>query len=120
MNRAVTSLLLVLIIQCGLVATVYWPNTTEDPSATQPMLPVERASISEILVGDEFDNETTLLKVGERWSLPELENLPADTDMVERLLDAITADRDSWPVADSVAALGDRERRRLMPASFGC
>lgn len=113
MNRAVTSLLLVLIIQCGLVATVYWPNTTEDPSAMQPMLPVERASISEILVGDEFDNETTLLKVGERWSLPELENLPADTDMVERLLDAITADRDSWPVADSVAA-----RQRFRVASY--
>ena len=56
-----------------------------------PRLP--RNEVDEIYVGDEFDNETALRRVGERWLLPELENLPADAQMVDALLAAITRRR---------------------------
>ncbi len=110
MSRPLTYLLLVLVIQCALVATVYWPHTAPGYGPQESMLPVERERVDEIYVGDEFDNETVLRKVGGRWSLPELENLPADTAKVEKLLDAIMSGNDSWPAASSIAA---RQRFRV-------
>lgn len=107
------SLLLILIIQCGLVVTVYWPDTEHGITAAQPMTTVAGDRISEIYIGDEFDNETVLQKVGERWFLPELEGLPADAAMVERLIAATTAGDENWPVADSIAA-----RQRFRVASY--
>lgn len=113
MKRILISLLLILLIQCGLALTVYWPNGAGKSAPLEPMLPFTREEINEIYVGDEFDNETALLKVGERWSLPELEDLPADNAMVNRLLDALMSDSPTWPVADSVAA-----RQRFRVASY--
>lgn len=113
MSRGLISLLLILAIQCGLVFTVYWPDTDSEPPQAEPMTPFSQGEVTEVVVGDEFDNETTLLKIGERWYLPELEDLPADTAMVDRLLNAITASPETWPVADSVAA-----RQRFRVASY--
>lgn len=104
MNRGITYLLIVLLIQCALVAVVYWPGTPTSNAPMEPMAPFEQDGIDEIFVGDEFDNETVLRRVGERWILPELENLPADTAMVEKLINAITGGDTGWPVASSVAA----------------
>jgi hypothetical protein len=112
-NRGLTSLLLVLVIQCGLVAAVYWPGSNRGYVPPKPMVPFDHERIDVIYVGDEFDNETVLSKFGQRWSLPELENLPADSAMVDRLLEAITAGDGSWPIAHSVAA-----RQRFRVASY--
>lgn len=113
MKRALASLLLVLLIQCALIVTVYWSGAQQRESALEAMAPFDLDRVNELYVGDEFDNETALRKVGERWFLPELEGLPADTAMVERLLEAITESAGSWPVADSVAA-----RQRFRVASY--
>lgn len=113
MKRALASLLLVLLIQCALIVTVYWSGAQQRESALEAMAPFDLDRVNELYVGDEFDNETALRKIGERWFLPELEGLPADTAMVERLLEAITESAGSWPVADSVAA-----RQRFRVASY--
>jgi hypothetical protein len=107
------SLLIILLIQCGLVLIVYWPKTGGDHTKAQPLAPFGLDGIEEIHVGDEFDNETVLVKVGTRWSLSELEDLPADGAMVEALLNAIRTGSETWPVADSVAA-----RQRFRVASY--
>ena len=87
MNRPVTTLLLVFLIQCGIVATVYWPQQDPlQPALQQPLLPSGPGISDEIHIGDEYDNQTTLVKVGDRWFLPELENLPADSGKVDKLL----------------------------------
>lgn len=118
-HRGLISLLLILAIQCGLVLTVYWPNANSSYTPPVPMLSFSRESISRIYVGDEFDNETVLLRLGERWSLPELGNLPADAAMVDRLLDALFSGGESWPVADSMESrqrfrvAGHHNRRRI-------
>jgi len=109
-NRSIGSLLLILAIQCALVATVYWPPA-EPGAATHPaLLPFDPAQIDEIYVGDEFDNETVLARAGEHWLLPELEQLPADRTRVDKLLAALATGEQSWPVADSIAA---RQRFRV-------
>ena len=113
MNRSLISLLMVLLIQSGLVLVVYWPSHERDGTPETDMAPLDRSSIQQIYVGDEFDNETVLQKTGERWSLPELEDLPADSAMVDRLLSAITSNDGSWAVAESVAA-----RQRFRVASY--
>ena len=113
MNRNISSLLLILLIQCVLVAAVYWPQARKHENALEAMAPFERNRVTELYVGDEFDNETVLKKVGDRWLLPELEGLPADAAMVDKLLDAITNSDSNWPIADSVAA-----RQRFRVASY--
>ena len=104
MKRTVLTLLLVLAIQCAMVAVVYWPRLTGPAQeALEPLAAFASASIDEIYVGDEYDNETMLRKTGDRWTLPELENLLA----------AITSSDTDWPIADSTAA-----RQRFQVASY--
>ncbi len=107
------SLLLILLIQAGLIVAVYWPGDEAGYAPPAPMLPFTLDRVDTIVVGDEFDNETALAKVGDHWLLPELENLPADVAMVDKLLTALAASEGSWPVANSVAA-----RQRFRVASY--
>ena len=113
MKRTLASLLLILLIQCALVIAVYWPGAQQRESTLEAMAPFDLDRVTELYVGDEFDNETALRKIGERWFLPELEDLPADTVMVDTLLDAIADSAHNWPIADSVAA-----RQRFRVASY--
>lgn len=105
--------LLILAIQCVLVAAVYWPHAV-NPAAERAEIfaGFDRSGIDEIFVGDEYDNETLLMKVGDRWLLPELEDMPADAAMIDKLLDALTGDETQWPIADSIAA---RQRFQVAP-----
>jgi len=112
-NRTLASLLLILLIQFVLVLTVYWPGAGKRDSSLEPMAGFDRDTVNQVYVGDEFDNETMLQRVGTRWILPELEGLPADKDMVEELLDATTIGASRWPIADSIAA-----RQRFRVASY--
>lgn len=114
MNRNIAGLTAVLLLQCALIATVYWPRTAETmQTQTAPMAPFKRDLVDEIYIGDEYDNETVLLKVGDHWLLPELADLPADNTMVDRLLTALTGGDTGWPIAESIAA-----RQRFQVASY--
>ncbi len=114
MNRLVTTLLLVLLIQCTIVATVYWPQP--GPMQTplqQPLVPWRPDIIDEIRIGDEYDNEATLVKKGDQWILPELQNLPADAGKVDKLLERITDPDNGWPIGQSAVA-----RQRFQVADY--
>lgn len=113
MKRNLVSLLLTLLIQAGLIGAVYWPGDEAGYAPPAPMMPFALDRVDTIIVGDEFDNETALAKVGDLWLLPELENLPADVAMVDKLLTALGASEGHWPVANSVAA-----RQRFRVASY--
>lgn len=114
MKQLLAAGLVILAIQGVLVAAVYWPQAPNRPAETlQPFAGFDRDSIDEIYVGDEYDNETLLMKVGGRWLLPELRDLPAEAAMIDKLLAAITGDETQWPVADSIAA-----RQRFQVAAY--
>ena len=115
MSRTVTGgLLLLLLLQCGLLAALYWPAS--DPQRQAPaaaLAPVEAAAIDEIRIGDEHDNEAVLQRAGEHWLLPDLDGLPADPDQVGKLLAVLTGRISGWPVAQSGAA-----RQRFQVADY--
>lgn len=114
MKYTVTVLLLVLLIQCGIAAAVFWPRQNEAADAADHTLaPVATDTIDELRIGDEFDNEVVLVKSGEHWLLPNLENLPADTDKVATLLQGIATRDVGWPIAHSPAA-----RQRFQVAEY--
>jgi len=113
-NRPITALLLVFLVQCGIVATVYWPQQDMlQAPLQQPLVPQNTGIIDEIRIGDEYDNETTLTKVGGHWFISDLENLPANSDKVDTLLERITGPDNGWPIAQSVVA-----RQRFQVADY--
>jgi len=112
-NRAIAGLLLVLLIQAGIIAAVYW--TEEDSrqqAVAQALAPFDMDSIDQVQIVDEYDNETVLKKAGDHWILPTLANLPANPDMVQKLLKGISA-QNSWPIAQSIVA-----RQRFQVADY--
>ena len=114
MNRAVPVLLLVLLIQCGVAAIIFWPKQSPGSGPTeQGLAPFPVDKIDELRIGDEFDNEAILVKTGKQWLLPDLENLPADPTKVESLLQSITGQAENWPIARSPAS-----RQRFQVADY--
>jgi len=112
-NRTIGSLLCILALQCALALAVFWPSPESHRTSREPLAPFPRERVDMIYVGDEFDNETVLSRAGERWILPELEDLPADGAMVDKLLEAIATDHGGWPAATTIAA-----RQRFQVASY--
>jgi hypothetical protein len=113
-NRWITALSLVLLIQCGIVAAVFWPQqSTQQQSASQTFAPFPVNAIDELHISDEFDNEAVLVRSGEQWLLPDLENLPADANRVDALLHDLTTQSGIWPIAQSSTA-----RQRFQVADY--
>lgn len=105
MKRATIILLLVLIAQCGLLALSYWPGShSGGETRTHVLAPFQPGQVDQLTVGDAYDNEVVLTKTGERWTIPELQNLPADASRVEAVLAALTTDSPGWPVARTESA----------------
>lgn len=117
MSRAVSLLLLLFLVQCIIVIGLYWPKTPETGqptgSVTRLLEPSTVDEVDEIVIGDEYDNEVRLLKRGERWLLPELGDLPADSAGIEKLLTTLAGEKTGWPVANTVAA-----RQRFQVANY--
>jgi hypothetical protein len=105
LNSQVFRLLLVLIIQCIIIAAVFWPRYALEPErAVRSLTQLAGESILEINVSDGQGNEATLQRSGEHWLLPALGGMQADTAMVNRLLSIATEQAARWPVANTDSA----------------
>jgi len=117
MSRVVSLLLLLSLVQCVIVIGLYWPQSSgvaQSPdSVTQLFAPSITGGADEIVIDDEHDSEVRLSKRGERWLLPELGSLPADSDRIEKLLATLAGEQTGWPVASTVAA-----RQRFQVANY--
>ena len=115
MRRAIPPLLLIFLIQCVLVAVVYWPESAVPEQATTAtrLTLAMPDTIDEIHIGDEYDNQAVLQRAGDRWILPELQELPADNARVNDLLQRIVKEDPGWPVANTIAA-----RQRFQVADY--
>ena len=113
MNRWGKALLVLLLMQCAVVAAVFWPDTSQNRYEKQTFAPFPVNAIDELRIGDEYDNEVVLKRLGDKWLLPNMENLPANTDKIEKLLQQITTQSGNWPIADSPAA-----RQRFQVADY--
>jgi len=113
-KRVITTLLLVTLIQCALVATVYWPQQIDTSQSVRPVWEtLTAAAIDEIRIVDEQGQEQLLQKNGEHWQLPGQHTLPVDPERIEKLLQGLLSHRGGWPVAHSPAA-----RQRFQVANY--
>lgn len=113
-NRWIALLTLALVLQLGVLASRYWDASGDTPgerAGNARLLPA-RMKVTQLLISDEYDNETVIARRGEYWVLPELLDLPADADKVNSML-AILATDHLWPVAVSTAA-----RQRFQVAEY--
>lgn len=114
MRNAIPSLLLVLVIQLILIAAVNWPRVANDGVSTgHSTVDIDPTQVNSLDIRDDRDRKAQLARVGERWLLPALHDLPADPEKVTTLLDGLLSTNDSWPVAHSSAA-----RQRFQVADY--
>ena len=114
MKRAIPGLLLLLVAQLALVAVVYRSELGPaylggPPSTTTP----DFAAVDTLTISDDAGTQARLKKIGDRWQLPALHDLPADGKKVATLLDSLVTNSSAWPVANSVAA-----RQRFKVADY--
>jgi len=113
-KRNILLLAALLLVQLGLLALVYRPpDMMQDNAARAPLVRFTGSYIEEIQIDDDRDRELVITLDNGRWRLPDLDNMPADSDKVEALIAAITRQDHGWPVADTVAA-----RQRFQVAGY--
>lgn len=106
MKTVIHSLLLVLFIQCAMIATLYWPDASlMDIINQDKLVNFEPYLVDEIHVGDGQDNEAVLLKAGDHWILPDLGGLKVAPELIEKLIRGVLHAQSGWPVASSVSAM---------------
>ncbi len=114
MKHVIIGLAGLLLLQLVVVVLVYRPPAMmQREAAHAPLMRFTGTRIEEIEIGDDRDREVVLTMENGRWYIPELDNLPADQDKVEALIEAITLQDHGWPVADTVAA-----RQRFQVAAY--
>ncbi|MEH6608129.1 MAG: DUF4340 domain-containing protein [Halioglobus sp.] len=126
MSRPTLTLLIILLVQGAVTATLYWPDSMFTQLRKQaPLASFNPDFMDEIHVSDANNNEAIVVKVDGRWLVPELEGLPADTQMINKMLAALTAEPHGRPVADTIPArqrfqvAGYHYQRRLSVISNG-
>ena len=105
MKRTTGALLLILLIQCVIVSTAYWPRPAGLNSTAQPIWrSVDAGSVDEVRITDDSKRELVLQQSATGWLVPGLQTLPADPEMISGLLTGLLSQREDWPVAHSAAA----------------
>jgi hypothetical protein len=114
LNRQIGTLLTILLLQCGLVAVMYWPHSTiMDDGEIESLLPFDPDKVDEIYIEDEKGNESVLLKMEGQWLLPDLAGIPIDPEMIATLLSSLSNRAGDWPIATTAAS-----RQRFQVAAY--
>lgn len=114
MNRAGVFLLILLVIQLLVTAIVYREgNDRPGKAAGETLIDAGTYVIDEIRIEDSLGNAVTLGKSGDLWLLPELGNLPAKPEMIEKVLQTLTTDDPGLSIAHTIAS-----RQRFQVAHY--
>ncbi|MFD1217345.1 DUF4340 domain-containing protein [Microbulbifer celer] len=106
----------VLALQLVLAAGLFWQSTSRQQAQAQPtqLVQTQADALQRLeIAGD--DNRVTLQKIDGQWQLPELHQLPVNSDKLASLLDKLTNLQSNWPVATSNSA---RERFEVAEDKF--
>jgi hypothetical protein len=106
LKTVTNSLLAVMLIQCAMIATLYWPDTSLiDMINRDRLVDFEPYRVDEVHVGDGQNNEAVLVNVGDHWILPDVGGLKVAPELIEKLIRGVLHARSGWPVARSVSAM---------------
>jgi len=113
-NRVGATLLILLLVQLGVITMLHRGETTATSGAvSSALIDPGTYAVDAISLTDGKGNSLSLRRVGDRWLLPALDNLPADPVRVEKLLAQLTREDPGWSVAHSLAA-----RQRFQVAHY--
>lgn len=108
-----------LALQLIIAMLMFWGGKGDDAASTrQPLLASSTAQANRIVIND-GDNTVTLQKFDEKWQLPELSKLPANSGKLDSLLSKLEDIQLSWPVATTSSSqqrfevAEDKFQRRL-------
>ncbi|WP_406828328.1 DUF4340 domain-containing protein [Microbulbifer sp. ARAS458-1] len=106
----------VLALQLVLAAGLFWESSSRQQAQTQQtqLVQAETDALQRLeIVGD--DQSVALVRKDGQWQLPELHNLPVNSDKLDTLLEKLTALKSNWPIATSNSA---RERFEVAENKF--
>jgi hypothetical protein len=116
MRSASPALFVVLLLQLGILATLYWPAPEQGVQpGSEALLPATLSQLDEWQISDNEGRSVALLRAAGGWVLPDLGGLPADSDKVNTALAQLGAIRSEWPIATSEAA---QQRFAVAPYLF--
>mgnify|MGYP001030817561 CR=1 FL=1 len=99
MNKHVIGLSAVLVLQILIGAGLYLNKHNAPQSGqSQTLLSLDMAQIDKITIQQE-GSAATLLKKGDNWLLPKLEQLPADKAKLHGLVGKLETLQTGWPIA---------------------
>ena len=97
---------LVLLLGAQLVAAGLLYRAGLQPAdgyAARPLLAIDSDAVDRLVIAD-GDTETVLVRQGDGWRLPALDDSPADNALVQAALDQVAATRIQWPVTTTAAS----------------
>ncbi|MBB5211141.1 DUF4340 domain-containing protein [Microbulbifer hydrolyticus] len=106
----------VLALQLVLAAGLFWNTSARNQAQAQQtqLVQTKTDALKRLeIAGD--DERVTLVKKDGQWQLPDLHDLPVDSDKLDTLLAKLTALKGNWPVATSNSA---RERFEVAEDKF--
>lgn len=113
MKRHIQILSVLLILQIGLTAIVFWPRSSDSSEAGEALLAgLTSEDIKQINIVDGDGDSITLARSEEGWVLPDRDDFPAVTEKVDTLINGlmeITTDR--------LIARSDSSHRQLKVAT---
>lgn len=116
MTKTIRLLALLLGAQLLLAAGLHFTGPDLAATANQtPILAFDRDLVDRVLIEGTDQTQTTLARREGTWSLPDLENFPADATRVAQLLARLAELQGGLPVATSAAA---QPRFRVGDADF--
>ena len=116
MTRVHRWILAVLLLQCLLVALLWWNNQrSQQTIQIEALLPLDVAAISRILVEGSSQQVSLQRSEGQHWMLPELYDLPADQQRINAALKNVQEMKTYWPVATQGSG---RERFEVAEENF--
>ncbi|MGE4560385.1 MAG: DUF4340 domain-containing protein [Desulfobulbus sp.] len=116
MKRWIIVCALLVLIQAGLTFWTNWGQRDGGaPAAKGPLLAVQAASISSLLLEDNEGHKLALKKVKDHWVLPGSDGFPADSIRIQGLIDKLVHLQRGWPEATT----GDAATRfKVAPENF--
>lgn len=104
-----------LLLQLLIAAGLFWNSQQQQQQGLQqPLLSFEQSQVDRVVLAD-GDTTATLSRVDGNWQLPQMQQLPADSDKLDDLLSKLNALNAGWPVATTASG---RERFEVAEDNF--
>jgi len=102
----ISTLIVLLLIQCGLIVWLYSGNlsSNNEQKSDQVLIKLDTNKIDSITIKDEKNKTLTLKKTDNGWMLPDYHQLAVDQGLLEQLFEKLIAIQTDWPVASSPGA----------------